>query len=344
MAGSRSACPSGRRAAAPRCRPLSWCSFFGLCAVSWHALPCDAAWPRSESWQAGGVPGPSATGALVGLGVGRDGAGVARGRAGVAWGEVGLAGLCTTAIGAWVATAAGCVTTGAGGTGGRLCRGNGRWRDGWSGRLVLTRILGLPGPDGCRVHGRSGRRRCRAGGARRGRGRRRERRPCGRDGADIRGRSRCGKAVSQRDRGQDEVDDAKGEHEPEALRTAHVDPRLPQRYRWPASSSPLATMVAPVRRRPTARAGSAQHRDLDRLIAGRSTAGDALVQPDLIGTERHVEGRPRPPRDGRRSPRRPTTPSARASVRCARSGLSSMAQPAARNAASTDAARAMSSG
>ena len=39
----------------------------------WHALPCDAAWPRSEAWQAGGVPGPSDTGALVGLGVGRMG-------------------------------------------------------------------------------------------------------------------------------------------------------------------------------------------------------------------------------------------------------------------------------
>jgi len=60
------------------------------------------------------VPGPSATGALVGVGVGRDGGGVARGRAGVGWGEAGLAGLCTTAIGAWVGTAVGCVTTGAG--------------------------------------------------------------------------------------------------------------------------------------------------------------------------------------------------------------------------------------
>ena len=55
----------------------------------------------------------------------------------------------------------------------------------------------------------------------------------------FRGRNRCGKPVSQGDRGQHEVDHAKGEHEPEALRTAHVDPRLPQRYRWPASCSPL---------------------------------------------------------------------------------------------------------
>jgi hypothetical protein len=138
--------------------------------------------------------------------------------------------------------------------GGWLSRGVGRRCDGWSGRLPFTRVLGLARPGRCRVPAWSGRRRCRAGGARRGRARGRERRPCGRDRTDFRGRSRRGQPVAQGDRGQDEVDDAKGEHEPEALRTAHVDPRLPQSYRWLASSSPLATMVAPVRRSPSAQA------------------------------------------------------------------------------------------
>ena len=145
MAGSRSACPSGRRAAAPRCRPLSWCSFFGLCAVSWHALPCDAAWPRSEPWQAGGVPGPSATGALVGLGVGRDGGGVARGRAGVAWGEVGLGRAVHDRDRGLGRHGRRLRHDRRGRDRGRLCRGNGRWRDGWSRRLVLARILGRAG-------------------------------------------------------------------------------------------------------------------------------------------------------------------------------------------------------
>ena len=54
----------------------------------------------------------------------------------------------------------------------RLCRGNGRRRDGWSRRLLLTRILGRERAGGCRVHSRSGRHRRRADGARRGRGRR----------------------------------------------------------------------------------------------------------------------------------------------------------------------------
>ena len=91
-------------------------------------------------------------------------------------------------------------------------------------------------------------------------------------------------------------------------------------------------MVAPVRRGRRRRARSAQRRHLDRLVAGRAAAGQALEQADLIGTERHVEvgrGRDQP---ARRSRAPAGTPSARASVRCGRNGLSSMAQPASRSA------------
>jgi hypothetical protein len=73
-------------------------------------LASEAVWPRSEARQAGGAPGPSDTGTLVGVGV-------ARGGALVACGEVGLAGLRTTAICPGVAAAVGAVTTGTDGTG-----------------------------------------------------------------------------------------------------------------------------------------------------------------------------------------------------------------------------------
>ena len=80
------------------------------------------------------MPGPSDTGALVGVGVGRGGGGVAwggvawggagvarggvaRGRAGVARGEAGLAASWTTAIGARVGAAVARVTTGTDGMG-----------------------------------------------------------------------------------------------------------------------------------------------------------------------------------------------------------------------------------
>ena len=135
-----------RRRDVARCRgdPSSACAPF-------HGTPCRATLPgrapsRGRPEACPGLPSRAPWSGWAWAGME---AGVARGRAGVALGEVGLAGLCTTAIGAWVATAVGCVTTGAGGTGGRLCRGNGRRRDGWSGRLVLTRILGLRvGPAG----------------------------------------------------------------------------------------------------------------------------------------------------------------------------------------------------
>ena len=108
------------------------------------------------------------------------------GGAGVACGEVGLAGLwTTTAIAAGVATAVGCVTTGADGTGDGCAEGAG---DGAMDGPGVCSAPGFPderGPGGCRVHGRSGRRRRRTGGARRGRGR-------GRDGGLRRsGRRRC---------------------------------------------------------------------------------------------------------------------------------------------------------
>ena len=103
-------------------------------------------------------------------------------------------------------------------------------------------------------------------------------------------------------------------------------------------------MVAPVRRRPAARAGQPSVDDLDRLVAGRSATGDALEQPDLSRRGTSRRGRPQPRRAGRRSPRRPRRRRLGPASDARGSGLSSMAQPASRNAASTDAARAMSSG
>ncbi len=81
------------------------------------------------------MPGPSETGALVGVGV-------ACGGAGVACGDVGLAGMWTTAIGPGVVAAAvGCVRTGAEGTGDGCAEGTGE------GAMDGAGVCSSPGPS-----------------------------------------------------------------------------------------------------------------------------------------------------------------------------------------------------
>jgi hypothetical protein len=238
MAGSRSACPSGRPANAPRCRPLSWWSLAGSWAFDGHALPCDAAWPRSEAWQPGGVPGPSDTGSLVGVGV-------ARGGAEVGFGVPGLAGLCTTAIGPEVAAAVGCVTTGLVGIGDGCAEGTGDGATDGAGVPPSPGSSLGPGPAGVGFT---------AGALAAG------------VGAAVAGA--VGVVVSN---AVPEVGTAPmpgvgaGADNPypnaTVASTRLTMPRartrrrrLPQSYSWPASDGLLATMVAPVRRRPATRA------------------------------------------------------------------------------------------